>query len=588
LDEPKNRYLFNGVVAGIAGYGNAVGVPTVGGEIEFDPCYSGNPLVNVMCLGILQREQLVLGTAGTPGTVAVLLGKATGRDGIGGASVLASASFDDESEDKRPSVQVGDPFEEKKLIEACLELYDKGLVVGVQDLGAAGLSCATSEPAGRAGMGMDVDLDAVHVRETGMSAPELLMSESQERMMAFVAPGQVEEVLAVADKWEIESAVVGVVREGNTLTIRHDGEIVAQVPAASLADAAPLYDRPLARPDWMDELENGPVRSIEDDPADVLLRLLDDPAVGATNWIHEQYDHMLFLNTIVGPGSDGSLIRIRGTEKGMAVSTDGNGRLCQLDPRGGSARLVFEAALNVAITGAKPMAVVDNLNFGNPEKPAVMWQFRESVEGISEACETLGIPVVGGNVSFYNETDGVDIHPTPVVGLLGLADPMPASPPRLSRADADMEIWEVGPTPTSNFAGSTAQRVLHGELGGRPTAPDPAVAKLVITIAAELAHRVPVLHDVSDGGRAVAVAEICIASGVGAALTDNELGALFSEDPHRFIAVFEPGSVDLPPDMSRKLGTIGGSTLTLGSSIPIELSNLTDIHREAIPRRMRG
>ena len=588
LDEPKNRYLFNGVVAGIAGYGNAVGVPTVGGEIEFDPCYSGNPLVNVMCLGILQREQLVLGTAGTPGTVAVLLGKATGRDGIGGASVLASASFDEESEDKRPSVQVGDPFEEKKLIEACLELYDKGLVVGVQDLGAAGLSCATSEPAGRAGMGMDVDLDAVHVRETGMTAPELLMSESQERMMAFVAPGRVDEVLAVAEKWEIESAVVGVVQEGNTLTIRHDGEVVAEVPAASLADAAPLYDRPLARPEWMDDLEDMPVRSIEDDAATVLLRLLDDPAVGATNWIHEQYDHMLFLNTIVGPGSDGSLIRIRGTEKGMAVSTDGNGRLCQLDPRGGSARLVFEAALNVAITGAKPMAVVDNLNFGNPEKPAVMWQFRESVEGISEACEALGIPVVGGNVSFYNETEGVDIHPTPVVGLLGLADPMPASPPRISRAQAGMEIWEVGPAPTSNLAGSTAQRVLHGELGGRPTAPDAVMAALVISTAAELAHQVPVLHDVSDGGRAVAIGEVCIASGVGAALSDCEPGLLFSEDPHRFIAVFEPGSVELPPDISRKLGTIGGSTLNLGSSPPIELADLTDVHREAIPRRMRG
>jgi len=406
--------------------------------------------------------------------------------------------------------------------------------------------------------------------------------------MAFVAPGRVEEVLAVADKWEIESAVVGVVREGNTLTIRHDGEIVAEVPAASLADAAPLYDRPLARPDWMDQLEEMPVRSIEDDPAEVLLRLLDDPAVGATNWIHEQYDHMLFLNTIVGPGSDGSLIRIRGTEKGMAVSTDGNGRLCQLDPHGGSARLVFEAALNVAMTGARPMAVVDNLNFGNPEKPAVMWQFRESVEGISEACETLGIPVVGGNVSFYNETDGVDIHPTPVVGLLGLADPMPVAPPRLSLAEADMEIWEVGPAPTPNLAGSTAQRVLHGEMGGRPTSPDAVVAKQVISIAAELAHRVPVLHDVSDGGRAVAVAEICIASGVGAALTDSEPEVLFSEDPHRFIAVFEPGSVELAPDMSRKLGTIGGSTLTFGSSPPIALADLTDTHREAIPRRMKG
>ncbi|HET7846054.1 MAG TPA: phosphoribosylformylglycinamidine synthase subunit PurL, partial [Acidimicrobiia bacterium] len=348
LDDPKNRYLFGGVVAGIAGYGNAVGVPTVGGEIEFDPTYSGNPLVNVMCLGILRQEQLVLGTAGEPGNVAVLLGKATGRDGIGGASVLASASFDDGSQEKRPSVQVGDPFEEKKLIEACLELFENGLVAGIQDLGAAGLACAISEPAGRAGVGLDVDLDAVHVRESGMSAPELLMSESQERMMAFVDPENVEAVLAVATKWEIESAVVGKVKAGGTLTVRHDGETVAEMPAASLADDAPLYDRPLRRPDWLDALWETPGPS-EFRATDALIRLLDDPALGSTAWVHEQYDHMLFLNTLLGPGSDGSLLRIRGTSKGLAVSTDGNGRLCLLDPRRGAARLVYEAALNVAV-----------------------------------------------------------------------------------------------------------------------------------------------------------------------------------------------------------------------------------------------
>ena len=252
--------------------------------------------------------------------------------------------------------------------------------------------------------------------------------------MAFVPPHLVDDVLAIATRWEIDSAVVGTVRAGATLTVRHGGEIVAEVPAASLADDAPIYDRPMRRPDWLDGLWATPSRDLDGDPADVLVRLLDDPALGSTAWVHEQYDHMLFLNTVVGPGSDGSLIRIRGTEKGLAVSTDGNGRLCQLDPRGGSSRLVYEAALNVAVTGARPLAVVDNLNFGNPEKPEVMWQFKESVEGISAACEALGIPVVGGNVSFYNETDGIDIHPTPVVGLLGLADPMPKNPaPTLPR-----------------------------------------------------------------------------------------------------------------------------------------------------------
>jgi phosphoribosylformylglycinamidine synthase len=580
LDDPKNRYLFKGVVSGIAGYGNAVGVPTVGGEVEFDDCYTGNPLVNVMCLGILRREQLVLGTAGEPGSVAVLLGKATGRDGIGGASVLASASFDEESAELRPSVQVGDPFEEKKLIEACLELYDKGLVVGVQDLGAAGLSCATSEPAGRAGVGMEVDLDEVHTRESGMTAPELLMSESQERMMAFVAPEKVEAVLGVADRWEIDSAVIGTVRAGNTLTIRHRGELVAEVPAASLADDAPLYDRPKARPDWLDALQ----AATFDEPKEIartLLDLLGDPAIGSSAWIHEQYDHMLFLNTVVGPGSDGSLLRIKGTKKGLAVSTDGNGRLCRLDPRIGAERLVYEAALNVAVTGARPIAIVDNLNFGNPEKPEVMWQFRESVEGMSIACEALGIPVVGGNVSFYNETDGVDIHPTPVVGLLGLADPMPADPPRLGRATPGMDVWEVGPAATANLAGSVAQR-LAGELGGRPTAADPQAARLVIDLAGELAHLVPVLHDVSDGGAAVALAEICVASGIGAKV---EIDHPFSEDPHRFLLVAAPGTIDMPTDLARRIGSMGGETIEINGDA-LDLVQAADAWQDAIPRAL--
>jgi phosphoribosylformylglycinamidine synthase len=586
LDDPKNRYLFGGVVAGIAGYGNAVGVPTVGGEIEFDPTYSGNPLVNVMCLGILRQEQLVLGTAGEPGNVAVLLGKATGRDGIGGASVLASASFDDGSQEKRPSVQVGDPFEEKKLIEACLELFEEGLVAGIQDLGAAGLACAISEPSGRAGVGLDVDLDAVHVRESGMSAPELLMSESQERMMAFVDPENVEAVLAVAAKWEIESAVVGKVRAGGTLTVRHDGEIVAEMPAASLADDAPLYDRPLRRPDWMDALWETPSPS-EFRPTDALIRLLDDPGIGSSAWVHEQYDHMLFLNTLLGPGGDGSLLRIRGTSKGLAVSTDGNGRLCLLDPRRGSARLVYEAALNVAMTGARPLAVVDNLNFGNPEKPEVMWQLRETIEGISEACEALGIPVVGGNVSFYNETDGVDIHPTPVVGLLGLADPIPARLPGLGRAREGMEIWEIGPAATDSLAGSAFQRVIEGRLGGRPTEAQADVAGAVIDLAASLAHQVPVLHDVSSGGLMVTIAEICIASDVGAELWVDDDAGLFSEDPHRFVVVMEPGTATPPPGLARRIGSIGGASLSVARE-SVELNSLVNTYREAIPRRMRG
>lgn len=401
--------------------------------------------------------------------------------------------------------------------------------------------------------------------------------------MAFVDPENVDEVHAVADKWEIDSAVIGVVRPGKTLTIRHDGEVVAEVPAASLADDAPLYDRPAARPAWLDDVQAMRADREVSDVGESLLELLSDPAIGSSAWIHTQYDHMLFLNTVVGPGSDGTLLRIKGTDKGLAVSTDGNGRLCYLDPRAGAARLVFEAALNVAVTGAHPLAVVDNLNFGNPEKPEVMWQLKETIVGVSEACDALGIPVVGGNVSFYNETDGIDIHPTPVVGLLGLADPMPTHPPRLSRAREGMEVWEVGPPPSGNLAGSSLQR-LHGSLGGKPTPPSPETAVRVIALAAELAHRAAVLHDISDGGLAVALAEICIASGVGAVV---EALYPFSEDPHRFLVIAEPGTIEFPTEISRRIGTMGGGQVSINGDLA-SLHRCADVWHQALPRALRA
>ena len=585
LDDSHNRYLFSGVVSGIAGYGNAVGVPTVGGEVAFDDIYAGNPLVNVMCLGILRREQLVLGTAGDPGSKAVLLGASTGRDGIGGASVLASASFDETSADKRPSVQVGDPFEEKKLIEACLELYDKNLVVGVQDLGAAGLSCATSEPAGRAGCGMDFDLDAVHVREPHMTAAELLMSESQERMMAFVHPSKLDEVIGIAEKWEIDASVVGTVTPGNTLKITHNGEVVAEVPANTLADAAPLYDRPSSRPDWLDDVWATPEPDAPDDLGEALLTLLDDPNIADSAWVSEQYDHMLFLNTVVGPGSDGTLLRLKGTDKGIAVSTDGNGMVCYLDPRRGGQSIVYEAALNVALVGAKPMAVVDNLNFGNPEKPEVMWQFIECVGGISEACEALEIPVIGGNVSFYNETDSVDIYPTPVVGLMGLADPMPSDPPRMGGAQKGDALWLVGPADAVNLAGSFYAKIIGGVLGGRPSEPSADAARTSIDAAIELAHGnvAHALHDVSDGGIAVAAAEMAMAAGIGVEVTTTDWRTLFSEDPHRLL-VAAPPDADLGVDATR-IGSFGGESISLNGS-SVSLTDAATTWRQAIPRRM--
>lgn len=586
LDQARNRYLFKGVVAGIAGYGNAVGVPTVGGEIGFAESYSNNPLVNVMCLGLLRQEQLVLATAGPPGTVAILLGAGTGRDGIGGASVLASASFDESSAQKRPSVQVGDPFEEKNLIEACLEMYERNLVLGIQDLGAGGLSCALSEPAAKAGVGIRVDLDLVHVREPGMSAAELLMSESQERMMAFVQPDHVEEVLLVSQRREIDASQIGAVEEGGWVRAFHRGEMVAEVPAVSLAQGAPVYERPLGEPGWMEDLWANTVKFVAQPAiATALLQMLNDPGLGSKAWVYEQYDHMLFLNTVVGPGNDATVLRVKGTDKALALSTDGNGRLCYLDPRRGARRLVYEAALNVAVTGAQPRAVVDNLNFGNPEKPEVMWQFRETIEGISEACESLGLPVIGGNVSFYNETDGLDIYPTPVIGLIGVADPMPTNPPRLDRAEAEMELWLFGTEWAINLAGSAFEKTTFAHVGGRPSAPDPTMAKAALAAAVSLAQAgIPVLHDISSGGLALAVAEICVVSGIGATVQYSDWRHLFCEDPHRFLiaasaertGVIE-GLADEIGIPAARIGQFGGAEIVfdrkgLRASVDLELA----------------
>ncbi|HMK97011.1 MAG TPA: phosphoribosylformylglycinamidine synthase subunit PurL, partial [Acidimicrobiales bacterium] len=441
LDDTRNRWLATGVVSGISGYGNAVGVPTVGGELEFAPCYAGNPLVNVLCCGLLPTDRIALGRAAGEGNLAVLLGSTTGRDGIGGVSVLASAAFGGDAEAeaaKRPNVQVGDPFEEKRLIEATLELLDRHLVVGIQDLGGAGLTCATSETASRGGVGMDVNVAAVPLREPGLEPFEIMTSESQERMLAIVTPAALDEVLAICRQWEVRATVVGRVTSTCRLRILDgwDGQVLADVPAASLHEDAPVYDRPMRRPeraggpnvasqDEPNASQHRPARDAQEMAAD-LLDMLADPS-----WVFRQYDHQLFLNTVVAPGADATVLRLSApgarprsgaAARAMALSTDGNPRWCAVDPRAGTSLIVAESALNVACTGGRPVALVNCLNFGNPEHAEVMWQLSEAIDGMAEACRALGIPVVGGNVSLYNESNGADIDPTPVVGMLGLIE----------------------------------------------------------------------------------------------------------------------------------------------------------------------
>jgi len=542
LDDPRSRWIAEGVVSGVSGYGNAVGVPTVGGEIEFDPTYRGNPLVNVLCLGVLPIERLVLGRASGVGNLAVLLGATTGRDGIGGVSVLASAGFSDDDSKKRPSVQVGDPFEEKRLIETCLHLLDESLVVGIQDLGGAGLTCATSETASRGGTGMDVDVSAVPRRETGMEAHEVMTSESQERMLAIVDPDNLERVFEICGQWEVQATVVGRVTDGGTLRILDgfEGEVLAEVPASSLHNEAPCYDRARSAP------ESPPGPSAEDleapdDPGKDLLGLLTDPA-----WVYRQYDHQLFLNTVVGPGDDATVLRLRhpttgaDTGRGLALTTDGNHRWCAVDPRRGTALVVAEAVLNLACAGARPVALVNCLNFGNPENPEVMWQLSEAIDGMAEACRAFEIPVVGGNVSLYNESSGFDIAPTPVVGLVGVVDRLDGLPPGATLLE-DHRLVLVGSDRVG--LGGTQWGAARGALGGELVDLDP---DLHLRLAGLVRHLVLTglvggVHDLSAGGLGTALAEMAVRSGVGlhvARVPDHR--ALFGEGPSRVVLAVHP------------------------------------------------
>ena len=618
-NDARQRWLVDGVVSGISNYGNSVGVPTVGGELTFDRCYQTNPLVNVLCVGALPVERLVLGQASGTGNLAVLLGSSTGRDGIGGVSVLASAGFDGADgaasldDAKRPSVQVGDPYEEKRLIEACLALLDDGLVIGIQDLGGAGLACATSETAARGRVGMDVDVTAIPRREPGMEPWEVMTSESQERMLAIVTPESLPKVEELCARWEVNATVIGKVTEPEKdangepigqLRIRNgfDGEILADVPAAALADEAPLYERPLAEPkNRTAMLADDPTNDAEGlDANDVILSLVTDPAM-----VYRQYDHQLFLNTVIGPGADAALLRLAGpglpvSSKGMALSTDSNPRWCALDPRRGTAATVAEGMANVACTGASAVAVVNCLNFGNPEHPEVMWQLSEAVDGMSEACLALGLPVIGGNVSLYNESAGVDIDPTPVIGTLALLEELVARPPSLGWSEGESVVLlgarEASGAIPFSLAGTQVAVDVMGRRGGTlfdiDYATHAATCALISSLVGEHASGKDGLlgsvHDVGGGGLGVALAEMAIAGNVGASLSGvHGVKELFCEHPGRFVVTTN----DVAALQTRAneagvafsvLGTVGGTVLSIESLVETKVSALSERSRSAL------
>ena len=585
-DDARTNYLIGGVVAGIAGYGNCMGIPTVGGETVFEDCYRDNPLINVFCLGILEKGKLVKGLAKGTGNPVFLVGSSTGRDGIHGASLLASRQFNEKPEEQRPAVQVGDPFMEKLLLEACLELLDHDWVVGIQDLGAAGLTSAASETASRGGHGMDLDIAKVPRREPGMNPYEVMLSESQERMLVIVKKGFERQVESVFQKWELHAVQVGVVTgdgDGNgRLRILDGKELVADVPVDSLAAGGPAYHRPEAEPAYLAEVQQLDLAQVPSNVnySDALMRLLSAPNISAKDWVYRQYDHMVRTNTVVLPGSDATVLRIKPTMytpyrndqagapeapvsadgkngkngqakvKGIAISTDSNGRYCYLDPYAGAALAVAEAARNVVCSGAEPVAITNCLNFGNPEKPEVMWQFARATEGMGDACRALGTPVTGGNVSFYNDTMGKSIYPTPVVGMVGYLDDVERRCQQGFTSARDV-ILLLGATGT-DIGGSEYLKIVHGMVRGLPPKLDLDLEKAVQKTCLEGIRRgiIHSAHDCSDGGLAVAVAECCLSGQPGArgaqvwldSVRDEGMRvdvALFSETPSRIVVTVD-------------------------------------------------
>jgi phosphoribosylformylglycinamidine synthase len=596
LDADDTHRVLPGIVAGVGGYGNCLGLPNIGGEAVFDDSYLGNPLVNALCVGVLRHEDLHLAKATGVGNKVVLYGARTGGDGIGGVSVLASETFTAEGPTKRPSVQVGDPFMEKLLIECTLELFRAGVVSGIQDLGGAGLSCATSELASAGDGGMDVELDRVPLRDASLAPEEILMSESQERMMAVVAPDDVAAFLDICAKWDVEAVVIGEVTATGRLQVRWHGDTIVDVPPRSVAHEGPTYHRPFARPDGQDDLqadaaERLPRPAGPDELRATVLRLAASPNLCDKSWITDQYDRYVRGNTVLAQPSDSGVVRVdEQTNLGVAVSTDCNGRFARLDPYAGAQLALAESYRNVATSGARPLAVSDCLNFGSPEDPAVMWQFAEACRGLKDGCLELGVPVTGGNVSLYNQTGDTAILPTPVVAVLGVIDDVTTRTPTGFRA-AGEEVFLLGET-REELSGSEWAHVVHDHLGGLPPRVDLAAEKALAVLLADGVGLLTSAHDLSDGGLAQALVESTLRRDVGATVTlaGDPFVALFSESTARVLVTVHPDDTDRLADLARRhgvpltrLGSTGGDTLAVADQFTIPLPELRAAWAATLP-----
>jgi len=594
LDAPRMKYLVDGVVRGISGYGNCMGIPTVGGETTFHPSYNGNILVNVFSLGVAKKEKIFKGTAEGVGNPVIYVGSKTGRDGIHGAT-MASAEFDEASEEKRPTVQVGDPFTEKLLLEACLEIMDSDAVVGIQDMGAAGLTSSSFEMAGRAGTGIRMHLDRVPMRESGMTPYEIMLSESQERMLIVAKQGRESEVVKTFEKWDLNAAVVGEVTDDGFVRLFWHGEEAAAIPVDPISTEAPVYQRPMARPEYLEGIQPTFARETSsDDQTDALLALMASANLSSKHWIFEQYDTTVRTNTIAGPEKrDAAVIRVKETGRALAMTSDVNPVYCYLDPYEGGKQAVAEAARNIAASGARPVAITDCLNFGSPERAEIMWQFAECIRGISDACLALDTPVVSGNVSFYNETEGRGIHPTPTVGMVGLMD-SDRDGCGLAFVDRDLDVILLGTT-QDELGGSEWQQMFARDAMAAPPRVDLDREKALVELLLALhgTHALRSAHDVSNGGVAVALAEMAM-DGIGCHVDLGEhadaldaAGLLFSESQARAIVACNAAETQRVLDAAREAGvaahrighTAYGTFLIERNGVPLVRTSAQELHR---------